>query len=107
MPTCFVPKMRSAFACLLSLGIAAALSGCGSSSVTKPADAGHDALAATDVLVANDVVNPNPGLDAAQPDAAADMAVVPDVVSNPGLDAPEAETTGDTGVAVDTPSPNG
>jgi len=50
MPTCFVSRIRSASACLFSLGIAAALSGCGSSSVTKPADAGHDALAATDVL---------------------------------------------------------
>jgi len=78
MPTCFVSRIRSASACLFSLGIAAALSGCGSSSVTKPADAGHDALAATDVLAAADTVNSNPGLDAAQPDAAADMAVIGD-----------------------------
>jgi hypothetical protein len=99
--------MRSPLACVLSLAVATALSGCGSSSASKPADAGHDALAATDVLVANDVVNPNPGLDAAQPDVAADMAVVPDVVSNPGTDATEAETTGDTRVAVDVPNLNG
>ena len=107
MSKCLVPRMRSPLACVLSLAVATALSGCGSSSASKPADAGHDALAATDVLVANDVVNPNPGLDAAQPDVAADMAVVPDVVSNPGTDATEAETTGDTRVAVDVPNLNG
>ena len=101
MPTCFVSRIRSASACLFSLGIAAALSGCGSSSVTKPADAGLDALAVTDVLAAADTVNP--GVDAAQPDAAADMAVIGDTALNPGLDA----TDMDTGTVADAPSPNG
>ena len=50
----FVPRIRPAFPCWFSLVFAAALPGCGSESVSKPADATI------------------PGLDAAEPDVAVD-----------------------------------
>ena len=103
MSTCLDSRIRSALTYVFSLAVATALSGCGSSSTSKPADAATDALATSDTLVATDVVNPNPGLDAAQPDAAVDMAVVPDVVSNPGPDTSDMDAT----VIVDAPNPIG
>jgi len=90
MSTCCLRKIRFASACLLALVVAAVLPGCGSSSVSKPADA---------AIV--DGANPNVGLDAAQPDTAADMPVLADAVPNSGLDAPQADVVADTLAAVD------
>ena len=92
----FVPKVRPALACLFSLAVAAALPGCGSSSVTKPTDA------AADALVAIDAANPDVGLEAAQPDRAVDIAVVVDAAKpDVGLDAPQADAAVDTAGAAD------
>ncbi|MGB8295143.1 MAG: hypothetical protein WCG85_06925 [Polyangia bacterium] len=101
MATCFVLRIRSALACLSSLAFAAALSGCGSSSVSKPADA------ATDTLAIADTANPNLGRDTAQPDTAVDMALSPDTVSSPGLDASDTGGTVDAGGVVDAPIATG
>ena len=99
----FVPRIRPASAYWFSLVVAAALPGCGSESVSKPADAavpGVDA-AEPDVAVAVDAGNPNVDLDAAQPDTAVDMPVLVDASPNAGLDAPQTDAGVDTAVAVD------
>jgi hypothetical protein len=87
----FVLKTRPALSCLSSLAAAAALFGCGSSSVTRPADA-----------AVVDGANPNVGLDAAQPDIAVDMPVVVDAATpDVGLDAPQTDVVVDAAVAAD------
>jgi hypothetical protein len=75
---------------LFSLVVAAALSGCGSSSVSKPADA-----------AVVDGANPNVGWDAAQPDTSVDVTVAVDAASNSGLDAPQTDTPVDAATAAD------
>jgi len=92
----FAPKIRPDFACLSSLVFAATLFGCGSTSVSKPADA------AADAPVANDTANPDVGLDTAQPDTAVDLAVVVDAARpDVGLDAPQTDAAVDAGEAGD------
>jgi hypothetical protein len=104
----FALRIRPASACWLSLVIATALTGCGSSSTSKPADAagpGVDA-AQPDVAVAIDTASPNVGLDAAQPDTTVDMPVLGDAAPNAGLDAPQTDAAVDTAVAVDGAGPS-
>ena len=110
MSRCLVPRIRPASACWFSLVFAAALPGCGSESVSKPADAavpnvGLDA-AQPDLAVAEDTANPNVGLDAAQPDTTVDVPVFGDTAIDAGLDAPQTDAVIDTVVAVDGASPS-
>ena len=104
----FVPRIRPALACLFSLLFAAALSGCGSSSVSPPADAASPGLdtAQPDVAVAVDTTSPNVGLDAAQLDTTVDMPVLSDASPTAGLDAPQSDTVVDTAAVSDGGSPS-
>jgi hypothetical protein len=72
------------------MAVVAALSGCGSSSVSTPADA-----------AVVDGANPNVGLDAAQFDTAVDVTVAADAAPISGLDAPQTDTLVDAAAAAD------
>jgi hypothetical protein len=104
----FVPRIRPAFACVFSLLFAAALPGCGSSSVSPLPDAASPGLDAAqpDVAVAVDTASPNVDWDAAQLDTTVDVPVLSDVFPTAGLDAPQSDTVVDTAAVNDGGSPS-